>query len=73
VSKVSSTESVIKLSPISLLLEFVLSNNNLLASLPFITCGIPAVGAFVNVNVVPLTLHTVAPVISVGDNNLLSR
>ena len=37
------------------------------------TWGIPAVGAFVNVRVAPLTLHTVSPAMSVEFNCMLSR
>ena len=37
------------------------------------TWGIPAVGAFVNVRVAPLTLHTVSPAASVEFNCMLSR
>ena len=71
-STVSCTVSVNKLWP-AFAVPFVLSNNNLLTELPFITWGIPVVGAVANVNVVPLTLHTVSPATSVALNNIPSR
>ena len=71
-SAVSCNVSVNKLWP-AFAVPFVLSNNNLLTELPFITWGIPVVGAVVNVSVVPLTLHTVSPAVSVEFNNTPSR
>ena len=71
-SAVSCNVSVNKLWP-AFAVPFVLSNNNLLTELPFITWGIPVVGAVVNVSVVPLILHTVSPAVSVEFNNTPSR
>ena len=71
-SAVSCNVSVNKLWP-AFAVPFVLSNNNLLTELPFITWGTPVVGAVSNVSVVPLTLHTVSPAASVEFNNTPSR
>ena len=81
-SSVSCNVSVNKLWPACVDEPSVPFNNNLLIELPFITWGIPVVGAVVNVKVWPrnscvgnlkATLHTVSPAASVALNNIPSR